>query len=132
MKKYICKAALAVAVLITVVMAGSASDEKTYYKVVEKMGYRDVSTVPMEIQEISIPQNFNKVYQKYNSLLNEGGYDLSAYRGKDCLRYTYEIPSINARANILVYDGEIIGGDISGITLDGIMIPIKRSERYAT
>ncbi len=126
MEKYIRRLSLIITVFFTVFIFSRAFGEKPYYTIVRKMGYDDVSSQPVEIAEVVIPAEFNKVYQHYNNLLKEGGYDLTDYRGKKCLRYTYLIPSINARANILVYDGEIIGGDVSGITLDGIMIPIKK------
>lgn len=102
--------------------------EENYWNIAVQMGYEDVSRTPLEIVEITIPHSFNKVYQRYNELLKESGYDLSLYKGKKCMRYTYLIPSKNARANILVHNHKIIGGDISGITLDGIMIPIKKEE----
>ena len=104
----------------------SCGHEISYNEPVKKMGYEDVSDKPVEIVSVLIPETFNDVYKRYNSLQQEGGYDLSLYKGKECIRYTYPIPSLSARANILVYDGKIIGGDICGITLDGIMIPIKK------
>lgn len=98
-----------------------------FSRTVKEMGYDDVSQTPYEIVEFTVPMEFNDVYNRYNELLKSEGYDLSLYKGKVCKRYTYLIPSQNARANIIVYEGEIIGGDISGITLDGIMIPIAKN-----
>ena len=98
-----------------------------FSRTVKEMGYDDVSETPYEVVEFTIPTEFNEVYSRYNELLKTAGYDLSPYKGKNCKRYTYLIPSQNARANIIVYDGKIIGGDISGITLDGIMIPIEKN-----
>ena len=92
------------------------------------MGYEDVSEKPYEVMEFTIPSEFNNVWNNYNNLLRENGYDLAAFKGKRCKRYTYLIPSEDARANIIVCDGEIIGGDISSITLDGIMVPIKSND----
>ena len=97
-------------------------------RIVREMGYDDVSENPYEVVEFTIPQEFNAVYERYNALLKESGYDLSPFKGKKCKRYTYLIPSQNARANIIVHNGKIIGGDISGITLDGVMLPIKKTE----
>ena len=96
---------------------------------VKDMGYYDVSQTPAEVVEVTIPEQFNQVYERYNNLLKEGGYDLSPYKGKKCIRYTYLIPSQNARANILVYNGKIIGGDISSITIDGIMKPLEKRNK---
>ena len=102
------------------------SDGAQYYNIVKNMGY-DCLDEPVEVCEINIPEEFNAVYLRYNKLQKSGGYDLSLYRGKSCVRYTYLIPEENARANILVYCGKIIGGDICSITLDGIMIPLQKS-----
>lgn len=101
---------------------------ETFSHIVKQMGYEDVCETPYEIVEISIPEEFNDVYIRYNNLLKKEGYDLSSYKGKKCKRYTYLIPSQNARANIIVYKGKVVGGDISSITIDGIMLPIKGNE----
>lgn len=99
-----------------------------FSRIVREMGYDDVSEKPYEVVDFTIPSEFNNVWNNYNNLLKENGYDLSPFKGKRCKRYTYLIPSQNARANIIVYDGKIIGGDISGITLDGVMVPIKSND----
>lgn len=116
------------AVLTVHVLRAAVFPAEAYWHTVREMGYEDVSTLPEEVVQTKIPQKFNKVYERYNALLKTEGYDLSLYRGKTCTRYTYQIPSENARANIFVYKGKIIGGDISSITIDGIMIPIKNTE----
>lgn len=103
-------------------------EESVFSRIVKEMGYDDVSEKPYEVVEFTIPEDFGPVYVRYNNLLKSSGYDLSSYKGKKCHRYTYLIPSQNARANIIVYQGEIIGGDISGITIDGIMKPIKKED----
>ena len=97
-----------------------------YFKIAEKMGFQDVEKTPYEVVKFTIPESFTPVYERYNSLLEKNGYSLVPYKGKECTRYTYLIPSVNARANIIVYDGKVIGGDISGITIDGVMIPIMK------
>ena len=70
-----------------------AETTSVFSGVVKKMGYEDVSETPFEVVEFSIPRNFNAVYEKYNSMLKENGYDLSLYKGRKCKRYTYLIPS---------------------------------------
>lgn len=127
MKKYIRLVIFAM-FLCVISFPSEESAEKivVFSRTVKEMGYDDVSETPYEVVEFTIPTQFNEVYNRYNDLLKTAGYDLSPYKGKVCKRYTYLIPSQNARANILVYNGEIIGGDISSITLDGIMIPIEK------
>ena len=115
--------------IIIIARAVQVPDKTVYSDIVRQMGYEDVMENPCEVVEFTIPENFSPVYEKYNNLLKESGYDLSGYKGKKCVRYTYLIPSENARANIIVCGGKIIGGDVSGITLDGIMIPIKSEKQ---
>ena len=116
---------------IGIVLAARTVSEKplpAFSRIVREMGYDDVSEKPYEVVEFTIPMEFNNVWNNYNNLLRENGYDLTPFKGKKCKRYTYLIPSKNARANIIVCDGEIIGGDISSITLHGIMVPIKSND----
>lgn len=104
----------------------SPSDGAEYCSIVKNMGYNCLDE-PLEVCEVNIPLEFDSVWLRYNNLLKSGGYDLSLYRGEKCMRYTFLIPDKNARANILVHQGKIIGGDICSITLDGIMLPLQKS-----
>ena len=81
---------------------------------------------PIEEIEINIPSQFNKVYEKYNDIQKENGLDLEKYKGKSCTKYTYKVlnyknEKIEVRANLLVLDGKVIGGDICSVDLDGFM-----------
>ncbi len=125
MKKYV----LFLMATVLVISSFAFKDEPVFFEIVKEMGYADVEENPIVVAEFVIPENFIKVYERDNNMLKENGYDLTPYKGKKCKRYTYLIPSENIRANILVCDGKIIGGDISGITLDGIMIPIKNADK---
>ena len=124
MKKFLCGAAVIAIVAVLFSFSGGVEEIPPYYEIAVKMGYPDIETQPAEIIGLKIPGEFSPVYEKYNELLNESGYDLLPYRGKRCTKYTYNIPSVNARLNVLVCNGKVIGGDISGIAIDGIMIPI--------
>lgn len=76
----------------------------------------------------TLPFDFDTVYNNYNEIQKEAGFDLIPYKGKECTMYTYEIynhPFGKANANIIVYNGEIIGGDISSVSLDGFMVPLQ-------
>ena len=72
----------------------------------------------------TLPFEFDMVYNNYNEIQKDAGFDLSCYKGKKCTMYTYELtnhPFGKCNANIIVYNGEIIGGDISSVNLDGFM-----------
>ena len=127
MKKFLLLMILGIGIVL-IARTVSEKEVPAFSRIVREMGYDDVSEKPYEVVEFTIPMEFNNVWNNYNNLLRENGYDLTPYKGKKCKRYTYLIPSENARANIIVCDGEIIGGDISSITLDGIMVPIKSND----
>ena len=81
-----------------------------------QFGY-EVKEEPTEAIEVKIPKEFDKVFAAYNELQKEVGLDLSRYRGKTVMRYTYEVtnyPSYNGEvlASLLVYKNKVIGGDV--------------------
>ena len=83
---------------------------------------------PVEVCEVIIPAEFDDVYEKYNELQKEQGFDLSLYASKRVKRWTYEITNYTGyentgfiHANILVYDGKVIGGDVCSTELNGFM-----------
>ncbi len=80
----------------------------------------EVSQEPCETVEVVIPEEFGDVYENYNAIQLAQGFDLRDYRGKQVRRYTYEVLNYPQqkeyiRANLLLYRGEIIGGDICSI-----------------
>ena len=99
-----------------------------FSSIVKDMGY-NAEEKPMEIVRFTIPNEFDKVYERYNNLLKKGGFDLEEYKGKECVRYTYYIKKDDLVANIIVYNGKIIGGDISSHKIDGMMLPIKKNDK---
>ena len=96
-----------------------------------------VSPEPVEETEINIPSQFNKVYEKYNAIQKENGLDLEKYKGKTCTKYTYKVLNYKGkegevRANILILDGKVIGGDICSVELDGFMHGFIKNESGKT
>ena len=87
-------------------------------------------------KSIVIPVEFNETYQNYNLLQNRAGFDLSEYKGCEVTVYTYRVLSYGsfdkkdeAQLNLIVYNGRIIGGDISTVRIDGVMLPLIRGEK---
>ncbi len=86
----------------------------------------EVSPEPTEITDVIIPAEFNTTYEKYNDIQKEQGLDLSKYKEKSCTRYTYQILNYKdspngVRANLIVLNNKVIGGDISSINLNGFI-----------
>ena len=78
-----------------------------------------VDAQPKETQAVTIPDpETNGVFARYNDLQISQGFDLAPYRGKEVTRFVYEIlnyPEATAPvyAGVLVYEGKIIGGEIT-------------------
>ncbi len=88
----------------------------------------EVDEEPDEVREVIIPAEFDDVYNNYNSIQLKQGYDLQKYAGERVKRWTYTIKNYPEyvdqeciKINILVYKGEVIGGDVCSVRLDGFM-----------
>lgn len=86
----------------------------------------EVEPKPIDEQTIAIPTEFSDVYQEYNLLQAEQGFDLKEYAGVEAVRYTYNVlnhPTCADQvvADIIVYRGRVIAGDIQSTVLDGFM-----------
>lgn len=89
----------------------------------------DINEDPIEVTEVIIPTEFNDTYNNYNELQKKQGMDLEPYKGLRVKKWIYEIknypehPSDNGsiRATLLIYDGMVIGGDVSDFELNGFM-----------
>lgn len=111
--------------LLPVAARVSASDDMERAKFLLSYGW-EVSTVPLEVVQVTIPKEFNEVYEKYNQLQISQGFDLTQYKGKSVTRYSYSIVNYpdgieNVRANVLVYKNKVIGGDICTLDIHGFM-----------
>lgn len=85
----------------------------------------DADDTNVQSKEITIPQNFSDVYKEYNSLQKKAGFDLSKYKGKNATVYTYDVSGSERQIHLIVCDGNVIGGDIADIKIDGEMRPLR-------
>ena len=76
-------------------------------------------------EEVSLPKNFDGIFTAYNELKKSQGLDLQKYGGKVCEHYRYEITNYESAepvyANLIVYRGRVIGGDLSSAKMDGFV-----------
>ncbi len=114
----------------TAIRGETLTDRANYAK---SLGY-SISADSESVRNIVIPVVFGNVYENYNTLQKECGFDLSLYKGEDAVQYTYKITDYtdkdgntldNIIMNIIVCDGKIIGGDICSAELDGFMTGLK-------
>lgn len=99
--------------------------ENDVIEFVESFGW-EVSSNEISVKELTVPAEFNDVYTQYNELQIAQGYDLTDYCSKIVSKYTLEVlnyPDLPnfIRANVLVYEDVVIGGDICSISIEGFV-----------
>lgn len=85
-----------------------------------------VNGATAESVEVTIPAEFDKVFASYNEIQKEQGLDLSKYKKKDLMRYTFEVTNYEGYegkvyANVLVYRNKVVGGDICSADVSGFV-----------
>ena len=92
-----------------------------------------VSGGAIERADITVPEEFDKIFTGYNEIQKRQGLDLSRYKGKDVTRYTYEITNYEGEegkvyANVIVYRNKVIGGDICSGDVKGFIHGFEKPE----
>ena len=86
----------------------------------------ECSDSAIEEVTLTIPKEFDKIMKTYNEVQKQQGLDLEKYKGKDVVRYTYEItnyPGAEGKviANLIVCKNRVIGGDICSADVNGFI-----------
>lgn len=88
----------------------------------------EIDEEPVEVREVIIPEEFDDTYTAYNEIQKNQGFDLTVYAGMRVKRWSYTVKNYTGyenkqciHANILVYEGIVVGGDICSVELDGFM-----------
>lgn len=79
-----------------------------------------------EVQKVTIPEEFDKVFAAYNEIQKSQGLDLSKYKKKELTRYSFEVtnyPDYDGKVyvNVLVYRNRVVGGDICSGDVSGFV-----------
>lgn len=91
----------------------------------------DVKDEPYLIEDIKIPDLFDDYYKEYNVLQIECGLNLSPFKGRNAVRYTYEILNFPDKeigtvfANIITVNSKPVAGDINCPALSGFILPLS-------
>lgn len=110
-------------------LAISTNEDRVKY--LTDLGW-SVTHSPVQTQQVRIPEEPSEVYSRYNALQKSQGFDLSPYAGKTVTRYVYAVQNyLDAAdpvyATLLVYEGQIIGGDVTstapGGKIQGLKMP---------
>ena len=144
-KKHIVGAILAVAALVALLIllipdgesmeTGAKMTVKTPEDCVQyliSLGY-EPDTATGDCRKVQIPREFDAVYQTYNQMQKECGFDLLKYAGKKVDLTTYKITnwpgSESVLADVLVYKNKIIGGAVYTAAVDGFMYGLQPMEQ---
>lgn len=105
-------------------------EQKTSY--IKSLGW-EISPDPIEVIEIAIPKEFTDVYNNYNKIQLDSGYNLENYKGKVAKKWTFNITNFTdssekVRCNIIIIDNKLIGGDISSVAFDGFMTGLIKKQ----
>ncbi len=103
----------------------TAKTTEQQVSLLKAFGY-EVEPHPILIEEVIIPAEFDSAYTQYNDLQKLSGFDLNKYKGSRVKKYTYNVTNYPDQkdgvvANLLVYNGKAIGGDISSTALNGFV-----------
>lgn len=107
----------------------SVKSEKNRVAYLNQYGW-SVESPAMSEDTVMIPRSFSAVFESYNELQKQQGFDLSRYCGTEVTMYTYRVnnPEFGAEevlAVLYVQNGKVIGGDVHSTSLDGFMQGIR-------
>lgn len=92
---------------------------------------RECEEKPAEVVEVTVPREFDSVYEAYNELQKPLGLDLSDFRGKTLRRYTYVLKNHSdagtVYVNLLFSVDTFVGGDVSSADPRGFTECLKAS-----
>ena len=91
---------------------------------------------PVSTEEITIPSEFNEVYERYDEFQDEQGFDLDDYKGRKAMIYTYSVLNYpdypeNVVANMIIADNRLIGGEVTLNEENGFTVPLLSQNTQA-
>ena len=129
-------AVVTLAIILLMIIVGFFSiDNSTNEMIVEyieDLGW-EIEATPKEITHLTIPKQFDVVYETYNAVQKQSGFDLEEFKEKKVTRYTYRVlnhkESKDTRvvAGVFVYEDTIIAGDISSTDMNGFLHAITET-----
>ena len=86
------------------------------------------------VDQVRLPESFGAEYEEYLAIQVQAGFDLAAHAGETVTRYSYPLSKYptgeeGILADLLVLDGEIVGGELRSPRLDGFMRALVSREK---
>ena len=130
-----CKARSSRLLLTAADAAGSGradavvKNEKSRVAYLARNGWEVASPAESE-SVVMIPRTFSAVFEEYNELQKQQGFDLSQYCGTEVTMYTYRVTNAEAGGDVIavlyVQGNRVVGGDVHSTALDGFMTGIVK------
>ena len=84
-------------------------------------------------EEVKIPGELDNILTTYNDIQSNLGLDLSKYKGKTVMRYSYKVnnyPDYNGTvyANIIVHKNKVIAGDLCSSDVGGFIHGLQKAQ----
>ena len=91
----------------------------------------EIEDVLLDIAKNTDPKDFDKVFAAYNEIQRKQGLDLSSFKKKSVMRYTYVVTNYPDYAgevyvNLLIYRNTVIAGDICSADVNGFVHGFER------
>lgn len=121
------------AAIIVLIMALHNSDSrinKANLEFIQSYGWQTEKS-PEDISNITIPEEFDEIYNAYNSIEASSGFDITPYKGVKAVRYSYKVLNHSSsdtgliRANVFVLKNKIAAADICSLEIGGFIQPIN-------
>ena len=107
----------------------SVKTEKARVAYLTACGWK-VESPALREESVVIPRSFSSVFEKYNELQKQQGFDLSRYCGMELKLYTYRVLDSGLGDEVLavlyVHDNCVVGGDVHSTALNGSMCALRR------
>ncbi len=132
--------AAAVVLVVALCVVRAAGGGKVYkvkteqqrQALIAELGW-ETSEKPSEHKTTVVPKEFDDVYEAYNELQKEQGFDLAKFKGKEVEIYCYPVYNYKGHKEcmnltLIGFEGELVGGDLCCTELDGFMQGIMKGE----
>ncbi len=87
-----------------------------------------VEQTPLEEEEFTLPENFDRVISGYNELQKQQNLDITKYKNKRITRYTYKVTNYDhdgeVYVNLFVYRSKVVACDICSASPTGFVTPL--------
>lgn len=91
---------------------------------------------PVSVEEVTIPSEFNEIYERYDEFQDEQGFDLDDYKGREAVVYTYSVLNYpdypeNVTANMLIVNNRLVAGEVTLNEENGFTVPLLSEKNIA-